>query len=104
MGAPVPAVLRTANNSCWPKTAKPFLPQSLIRGTARGGGVGAAQELVRNPARLPEAAEEGAVDGGGVVTDRVLPPEEEAGGFINIVIDLIGGSVATLRPLRPIRF
>lgn len=56
----------------------------LLR-VAGGGGRGlarervhGAQELIRDAAGLAQPAEQGAVDCGGVISDGVLPGEEEA--------------------------
>lgn len=47
------------------------------RGLARKR-VHGAQELIRDAAGLTQPAEQGAVDCGGVISDGVLPGEEEA--------------------------
>lgn len=43
-----------------------------------GQRVHGAQELIRDAASLAEPAEQGAMDCGGVISDGVLPGEEEA--------------------------
>lgn len=43
-----------------------------------GKRVHGAQELIRDAAGLTQPAEQGAVDCGGVISDGVLPGEEEA--------------------------